>query len=74
MIESERQSLEAERAWLERLAYRMVRDRDEASDRARATELIGKALATYRELGMQSWAEKASELQQSPESAQAPRD
>jgi DNA-binding SARP family transcriptional activator len=43
---------------------RMLLDRDAAGDRARGTELIGEALATYRELGMQSWAEKASELEQ----------
>jgi tetratricopeptide (TPR) repeat protein len=43
---------------------RMLLDRDEAGDSARGTELIGEALATYRELGMQSWADMASELEQ----------
>ena len=42
----------------------MLLDRDEVGDAARGTELIGQALTTYRELGMQSWAEKASELEQ----------
>lgn len=34
---------------------------DDPGDRARALELIGEALATYRELGMNSWVEKTSE-------------
>jgi hypothetical protein len=42
----------------------MLLDRDDAGDSARGTELIGEALATYRVLGMQSWADKASELEQ----------
>jgi hypothetical protein len=50
----------------------MLLDRDEAGDSARGTELIGQALATYRELGMQSWAEKASELEQTLRGAPAP--
>jgi len=35
---------------------------DEASDRDRAAELFGEAHATYRELGMESWAARTSAL------------
>ena len=49
----------------------MLLDREEAGDRARGTEWIGQALATYRELGMQSWAKKASELEQTLRGAPA---
>jgi DNA-binding SARP family transcriptional activator len=51
---------------------RMLLDRDEPGDSARGAELIGEALATYRELGMQSWAEKACELEQTLRGAPAP--
>jgi len=42
----------------------MLLRRDKPGDRARGTALISAALATYRELGMQTWAEKASSLQE----------
>jgi hypothetical protein len=37
---------------------------EQAGGKGRARELIGEALATYLELGMTSWADKASELGQ----------
>jgi DNA-binding SARP family transcriptional activator len=40
----------------------MLLARDAAADRERALELIAAALTTYRELGMEGWAERASEL------------
>ena len=43
---------------------RMLLARDRAGDRKKACELITTALATYRELGMMSWADSASRLQQ----------
>jgi tetratricopeptide (TPR) repeat protein len=43
---------------------RMLLARGEAGDRKRARELIREALTTYRELGMNSWADKAAELEQ----------
>jgi DNA-binding SARP family transcriptional activator/tetratricopeptide (TPR) repeat protein len=52
---------------------RMLLARDEAGDRERALELIGEALATYRELGMESWAANASELEHALRAAPAPR-
>jgi hypothetical protein len=42
----------------------MLLARNEAGDRKRARELIRQALTTYRELGMQNWADNASELEQ----------
>jgi DNA-binding SARP family transcriptional activator len=42
----------------------MLLARNEAGDRKRARELIRQALTTYRELGMQNWADDASELEQ----------
>ena len=42
---------------------RMLLERDKTGDSARGTELMGQAHATYRELGMHSWAAKASELE-----------
>jgi tetratricopeptide (TPR) repeat protein len=41
---------------------RMLLARDEPGDRERAHELIAQAGASYRELGMPTWAESASEL------------
>jgi tetratricopeptide (TPR) repeat protein len=41
----------------------MLLARDAPADRGRALELIAAALTTYRELGMESWAERASELE-----------
>jgi tetratricopeptide (TPR) repeat protein len=41
---------------------RMLLARDEAGDRERALGLITTALATYRELGMAPWEERASAL------------
>jgi tetratricopeptide (TPR) repeat protein len=51
---------------------RMLLARDDAGDPQRALELIGDALATYRELGMESWAEKALELEDAPRVARGP--
>jgi DNA-binding SARP family transcriptional activator len=51
---------------------RMLRDRDEAGDRARGARLISDAIAAYHDLGMQSWAEKASEWEQTLRQAPAP--
>jgi DNA-binding SARP family transcriptional activator len=55
------------RPWLAHTQHdyaRMLLGRGDVGDRGRALELVGDALATYRELGMESWAEKASELEQ----------
>jgi hypothetical protein len=41
----------------------MLLARDAPADRGRALELIAAALTTYRELGMEGWAERASELE-----------
>jgi tetratricopeptide (TPR) repeat protein len=41
----------------------MLLARDASADRERALELIAAALTTYRELGMEGWAERASELE-----------
>jgi DNA-binding SARP family transcriptional activator len=43
---------------------RMLLSRGEPGDRETAFELTQKALATYRELGMESWAERASSLEE----------
>jgi DNA-binding SARP family transcriptional activator len=43
---------------------RMLLARDEPGDRQRTHELIAQAGASYRELGMETWAESASELTQ----------
>jgi DNA-binding SARP family transcriptional activator/tetratricopeptide (TPR) repeat protein len=51
---------------------RMLLARDDTSDRERALELLADAVATYRELGMESWAKAASELNQALR-ARAPR-
>ncbi len=45
---------------------RMLLSRGEPGDRERAIELAQRALATYRELGMDSWAERASSLEGAP--------
>jgi hypothetical protein len=42
----------------------LLLSRNEHGDRERALELIGEALTTYRELGMESWARSATELEQ----------
>jgi hypothetical protein len=42
---------------------RMLLARSQSGDRARARDLLATALETYRELGMEPWAERAeSEL------------
>jgi len=51
---------------------RMLLARGEASDRERALELIAGTLTTYLELGMESWAEKASELERALQVSPAP--
>ena len=48
---------------------RLLLSRNERGDRERALELIGEALTTYRELGMESWATSASELDHTTRSA-----
>jgi uncharacterized protein HemY len=40
----------------------MLTARDESTDRERALELIAEALTTYRDLGMDTWADAASDL------------
>jgi tetratricopeptide (TPR) repeat protein len=40
---------------------RMLLVRDQPGDEARALELLGTAVTTYRELGMESWAQSAEE-------------
>ena len=53
------------RPWLARTQNDYARtlfDRDDPGDRERAQELLDQALATYRELGMESYAAKASLL------------
>jgi DNA-binding SARP family transcriptional activator/tetratricopeptide (TPR) repeat protein len=42
----------------------MLTARDESTDRERALELIAEALTTYRDLGMDTWADAASDLGQ----------
>ena len=42
---------------------RMLLVRNQAGDRARALELLGSAVSMYEELGMESWARSASELE-----------
>jgi hypothetical protein len=51
---------------------RMLAARDETTDRERALELSANALTTYRELGMNSWADAASELERVLQPASAP--
>jgi hypothetical protein len=51
---------------------RMLLARDETAGRERALELIAEALTTYRELGMDSCAEAASELERVLQPASAP--
>jgi uncharacterized protein HemY len=51
------------RPWLAHTHYdyaRMLLDRDDPGDREHAQELLDQALATYRELGMESYAARAS--------------
>jgi hypothetical protein len=50
----------------------MLVARDDAGDRTRALELMGYADATYRELGMASSAQDASQGTQAREGAPAP--
>jgi hypothetical protein len=52
---------------------RMLLARNHAGDRERALELIEDALATYRELGMDDWAQRASACKLAPHGAHAPR-
>jgi DNA-binding SARP family transcriptional activator len=54
------------RPWLSHTQHdyaRMLLARDAPTDRERALGLIAEALTTYLELGMESWAEEASELE-----------
>jgi tetratricopeptide (TPR) repeat protein len=51
---------------------RMLLVRGESTDGERALELIAGALTTYLELGMESWAEKASELERALQVSLAP--
>jgi DNA-binding SARP family transcriptional activator len=51
---------------------RMLLVRGESTDGERALELIAGALTTYLELGMESWAEKASELERALQVSPAP--
>jgi hypothetical protein len=50
----------------------MLLARDDAGDREQALGLIADVLATYPELGMDSWTEKASGLKQALRVAPAP--
>jgi len=52
---------------------RLLLSRNERGDRERALKLIADALATYRELGMKSWARSATALEQTLSGAAAPR-
>jgi tetratricopeptide (TPR) repeat protein len=52
------------RPWLAHTQHdyaQMLLHRDSPGDRERAQELLDQALATYRELGMESYAAKTSE-------------
>ena len=52
------------RPWLAHTQHdyaRMLLDRDAPGDRERAPQFLDQALAIYRELGMESYAAKASE-------------
>ncbi len=63
------------RPWLAHTQHdyaQLLLARDNAGDHRRALELNRHALATYRELGMDSWAEKASQLVQAQPVAPAP--
>jgi DNA-binding SARP family transcriptional activator len=51
---------------------RMLLARGEPRDGERALKLIREAVPTYRKLGMESWAERASELERAPRVAAAP--
>jgi hypothetical protein len=51
---------------------RMLLERGESTDRERALELIAGALTTYLELGMDSWAEKGSDLERALQVSPAP--
>ena len=53
------------RPWLAHTQHdyaEMLLARDEAADRDRADGLLESAIATYRELGMETYAARASEL------------
>ena len=61
---------------LERLALPTVRDdaqcaRPTSRRRDRAGELIHEALASYRDLGMEPWEDKAGELERALQTAPA---
>jgi tetratricopeptide (TPR) repeat protein len=43
---------------------RMLLTRDQPGDKERALQLLAEAVTTYQELGMESWAHAAAELQQ----------
>ena len=51
----------------------MLLARDAPADRERALELIAAALTTYRELGMEGWAERASEVERALMVSPAPK-
>jgi DNA-binding SARP family transcriptional activator/tetratricopeptide (TPR) repeat protein len=72
-IETERRM--GARPWLAQAQddyARMLLARDGAGDRERALELIGEAVGTYRELGMESWAKGTSELKRALQVTPAP--
>ena len=63
------------RPWLAHTQHdyaRMLHARNKAGDRQHAVDLIRHAFTTYRELGMNSWAAQASQLEQELRAAPAP--
>lgn len=63
------------RPWLAHTQHdygRMLLADDEVGHGERALELVGQALTTYRELGMQGWAQEAFELEQRLRPGRAP--
>jgi tetratricopeptide (TPR) repeat protein len=53
---------------------RMLLARNQAGDRERALELLTEAVSTYQELGMESWAQAATALTQTPRLTSSPGD
>jgi hypothetical protein len=51
---------------------RMLLARDQPGDKERALELLAEAVTAYQELGMESWAEAATRLQQPPRLTSTP--
>jgi hypothetical protein len=50
----------------------MLLARDQPGDKERALELLAEAVTAYQELGMESWAEAATRLQQPPRLTSTP--